>query len=76
MDNSTLASLLASTPPAGLRIIDPTAELTLTDGTFDFDTAAARQHEVELACSQARDYASSTARLLETMRWKLWPRHA
>ena len=32
------------------------------------------RHEVELACTQAQDYASATGRLLEAMRWKLRPR--
>ena len=71
MDNRTLAGLLASTPPVDLRIIELTAELTRPDGSFDLDAAAARQPEVELACSQAQDYASATGRLLEAMRCKL-----
>ena len=74
MDNRILAGLLAATPPAGLRIIELTAELTRPDGSFDLDAAAARQAEVELACTQAQDYASATARLLEAMRCKLRPR--
>ena len=76
MDNRTLAGLLASAPPADLRIIELTAELTRPDGSFDLDAAAARQHEVELACAQAQEYASSTGRLLEALRWKLRPRRA
>ena len=71
MDNRTFAGLLASTPPVDLRIIELTAELTRPDGSFDLDAAAARQPEVELACSQAQDYAASTGRLLEAMRCKL-----
>ena len=74
MDNRILAGLLAATPPAGLKIIELTAELTRTDGSFDLDAAAARQAEVELACTQAQDYASATARLLEAIRCKLRPR--
>ena len=76
MDNSTLAGLLAATPPADLRIIELTAELTRPDGSFDLDAAAARQPEVESACAQAQDYAASTGRLLEAMRCKLRPRRA
>ncbi|MCY3692169.1 MAG: hypothetical protein OXH30_09245 [Chloroflexi bacterium] len=41
MDNQTLAGLLAATPPADLRIIELTAELTLPDGTQAQDYAAA-----------------------------------
>ena len=75
MDNQTLAGLLADTPPAGLRITELTAELTRPDGSLDLNAAAARQHEVELACAQGQDYAASTRRLSEAMRWKLFPRH-
>ena len=75
MDNRTLAGLLAIAPPADLRILELTAELTRPDGSLDLDAAAARQHEVELSCAQAQEYASATARLLEAMRWKLFPRH-
>ena len=74
MDNRNLAGLLAATPAADLRIIELTAELTRPDGSFDLDGAAARQQEVELACVQAQDYASATARLLEALRCKLRPR--
>ena len=35
MDNPTLAGLLAAVPPADLRIIELTAELTRTDGGLD-----------------------------------------
>ena len=48
MDNRTLAGLLAATPPAGLCILELTAELTRPDGSFDLDAAAARQQDVEL----------------------------
>ena len=75
MDNHTLAGLLAATPPADLRIIELTAELTRPDGSLDLDAAAARQPEVEMACTQAQDYAVSTGRLLEAMRCTLRPRH-
>ncbi len=74
MDNHTLAGLLAATPPADLKIIELTAELTRPDGGLDLDAAAARQPEVELACAQAQDYAAATKRLLEALRWKLRPR--
>ena len=57
MDNRTLAGLLAATPPAGLSILELTAELTRPDGSFDLDAAAPRQSEVESACVQAQDYA-------------------
>ena len=73
MDNRTFAGLLAVTPPAGLSILELTAELTRPDGAFDLD-AAARQSEVESACVQAQDYAAATGRLLEAMRWQLQPR--
>ena len=73
MDNRTFAGLLAATPPADLRIIELTAELTRPDGGLDLDAAAARQPEVELACAQAQDYAAATKRLLEAMRCKLRP---
>ncbi len=71
MDNRTFAGLLAATPPADLTILELTAKLTRPDGAFDPDAAAARQKEVEMACAQARDYASATGRLLEALRWKL-----
>ena len=71
MDNLTLAGLLAAAPSADLSIIELTAELTRPDGSFDLEAAAARQPDVEMACTQAQDYASSTGRLLEAMRWKL-----
>ena len=76
MDNQTLAGLLAAVPPADLRIIELTAELTLPDGGLDLDAAAARQADVELACAQAQDYAAATRRLLEVIRWQLRPRHS
>ena len=76
MDNSTFAGLLAATPPVNLRIIELTAELTRPDGSLDLDAAAARQPEVETACVQAQDYASSTGRLLEALRWQLRPRRS
>ena len=76
MDNLTLAGLLAASPPADLKIIELTAEITRPDGTLDLDAAADRQAEVELACVQAQEYAAGTKRLLEAMRWKLRPRRA
>ena len=76
MDNRTFTGLLAATPPAALSIIEFTAELTRPDGSFDLDAAAARQAEVEMACTQAQDYASSTGRLLEALRWQLRPRRS
>ena len=76
MDTRTFAGLLAATPPADLRIIELTAELTRPDGSLDIEAAAARQPEVEAACAQAQDYASTTGRLLEAIRWKLRPRRS
>ena len=73
MDTRTFAGLLAATPPTDLRITELTAELTRPDGSLDLDAAAARQSEVELACAQAQDYASSTGRLASALRWKLLP---
>ena len=74
MDNRTFTGLLAATPPAGLSILELTAELTRPDGSFDLDAAAARQQDVESACVQAQDYAAATGRLLEALRWQLRPR--
>ena len=74
MDNRTFTGLLAATPPAGLSILELTAELTRPDGSFDLDAAAARQAEVEMACVQAQDYAAATGRLLEALKWQLRPR--
>ncbi len=74
MDNRTFTGLLAATRPAGLSIIELTAELTRPDGAFDLDAAAARQSDVEMACAQAQDYAAATGRLLEALRWQLRPR--
>ena len=76
MDNRTFAGLLAASPPAALSIIELTAELTRPDGSFDLDAAAARQNEVEMACTQAQDYASATGRLKEALRWQLRPRRS
>ena len=76
MDNQTLAGLLAATPPADLRIIELTAELTRPEGGLDLDAAAARQADVELACAQAEEYAAATKRLLGAMQWKLRPRRS
>ena len=76
MDNRTFTGLLGAVPPANLRIIELTAELSRPDGALDLDAAAARQPEVEAACVQAQDYASSTGRLLEAMRWKLRSRRS
>ena len=73
MDTKILASLLAAVPSADLKIIELTAELTRPDGSLDLDAAAARQHEVEMACAQAQDYAAGTSRLVEVLRWKLHP---
>ena len=74
MDNRILTGLLAATPPAGLSILELTAELTRPDGSFDLDAVAARQSDVESACVQAQDYAAATGRLLEALRWQLRPR--
>ena len=76
MDTRTFAGLLAASPPVDLRIIELTAELTRPDGTLDLDAAAARQKEIEMACAQAQDYASSTGRLREALRWRLRPRRS
>ena len=76
MDNKTFTSLLAATTRVDLSIIELTAELTRPDGSLDLDAAAARQHEVEMACAQAQDYAASTGRLLEALKWKLLPRRS
>ena len=74
MHNRTLAGLLAATPPAGLSILELTAELTRPDGSLDLDAAASRQKDVEMACTQAQDYAASTGLLLEALKWQLLPR--
>ena len=76
MDNRTFAGLLAASPPANLRIIELTAELTRPDGSLDLDAAASRQKDVEMACTQAQDYAASTGRLLEALKWQLRPRRS
>ena len=76
MDNRTFAGLLAASPPADLKIIELTAELTRPDGSLDLDAAAAQQSDVEMACTQAQDYAASTGRLLEALRWQLRPRRS
>ena len=76
MDNRTFTGLLAATPPVDLSIIELTAELTRPDGALDLDAAAARQKDVENACAQAQDYAASTGRLKEALRWQLRPRRS
>ena len=76
MDTRTFAGLLAASPPVDLKIIELTAELTRPDGSIDLEAAAARQKEIEMACAQAQDYASSTGRLREALRWQLRPRRS
>ena len=76
MDSQTLAGLLAAVPPTNLKIIELTAELTFPNGGLDLDAAAARQPEVELACTQAEHYAAAARRLLEAMRCQLRPRRS
>ena len=76
MDTRTFAGLLSASPPMDLRIIELTAELTRPDGGLDLDAAAARQKDVETACAQAQDYAASTGRLREALRWQLRPRRS
>ena len=76
MDTRTLARLLAATTPVNLAINELTAELTRPDGSLDLEAAAARQKDVETACAQAQDYASSTERLKEALRWQLRPRRS
>ena len=76
MDTKTFASLLAAVPSADLRLIELTAELTRPDGSLDLDTAASRSAEMELACTQAQDYAAATGRLAKVLRWHLQPRRA
>ena len=76
LDPQSLAALLACVPPTRLRIIELQAELTQPDGSLDLDAAAARQAEVELACSEAQEYARSTTRMLEALKCRLQPRHS
>ncbi len=77
MDTKTFAGLLAASPPADLRLIELTAELTRPDGcSLDLEEAASRSAELELACAQAQDYAAATGRLAEALRWQLQPRRA
>ena len=76
MNTKTFAGLLAAVPPADLRLLELTAELTRDDGALDLDAAASRPAELELACAQARDYAAATHRLIEALRWQLQPRRA
>ena len=76
MDTRTFTGLLAATPPVCLSIIELTAELTRPDGSLDLDAAASRQNDVEMACVQAQDYAASTGRLLEALKWHLPPRRS
>ena len=74
MDTRTLTGLLAATPRADLRILELTAELARPDGSLDLDLAASRQKDVEMACTQAQDYAAATGRIAEALRCMLWPR--
>ncbi len=76
MDSKMLAGLLAAVPPADLRLIELTAELTRPDGSLDLEAAASRSAELELACAQAQDYAAATGRLAKVLRWQLQPRRA
>ena len=76
MDSKTFAGLLVAVPPVDLRIIELTSELTRPDGSLDLEEAASRSAELELACSQAQDYAAATGRLAKVLRWQLQPRRA
>ena len=76
LDPRSLAALLIGVAPVRLRIIELQAELTQPDGSLDLDAAAARQPEVELACSEAQEYARSTNRMLEALRCRLQPRRS
>ena len=76
MDSKTFAGLLTAVPPADLRLIEFTAELTRPDGSLDLEAAASRSAELGLACAQAQDYAAATGRLAKVLRWQLQPRRA
>ena len=76
LDPQSLAALLSSVPPTRLRIIELQAELIQPDGSLDLDAAARRQPKVELACSEAQEYARSTKRMLEALRCRLQPRRS
>ena len=73
MNNATFVNLLVAAPPADLRILGLATELAGLDGSIDIDAGAARQQEIEAACREAEDYAASTARLAEALRWKALP---
>lgn len=76
LDPQSLAALLIGVPATRLRITELQAELTQPDGSLDLDTAALRQAEVELACTEAQEYARSTHRMLEALRCRLQPRRS
>lgn len=76
LDPQSLAALLMSVPPTRLRIVELQADLARPDGSLDLDAAAARQTEVELACSEAQEYARSTKRMGEALRCRLQPRRS
>ena len=76
LDPQSLAALLIGVPATRLRITELQAELARPDGSLDLDTAALRQAEVELACTEAQEYARSTHRMLEALRCRLQPRRS
>ena len=76
LEPESLAELLMGVPPTRLRITELQADLARPDGSLDLDAAAARQAEVELACSEAQEYARSTQRMLEALRCRLQPRRS
>lgn len=71
MDTPTFAKLLVSAPESKLSLVELVKELTQADGTIDMTAAAARQNDVEAARVQAEQYAHSTRRLRDGLRWKL-----
>ena len=74
MDNTTFVKLLASVPATELRLFSLASNLTGPDGEFDMEAAAPLQHEIDAACGEAENYARSTGRLAEALRWKAHPR--
>ena len=58
MDTKTFAGLLAAVPPADLRLIELTVELTRPCGALDLDATAARQLHAPLIRGSAMEAAS------------------
>ena len=71
MDNETLAAVIAQTPPVELQLLKLANSITNPDGTINMENLATLDAEFQEAIPQAMDYASSTHRLIGSLRCEL-----